>query len=711
MNEVKNFSLEIGGRTVTIETGKYAKSATASVTVRCEDTVILVAATVSEEPRVGIDFFPLLIDYEEKMSSVGKIPGGFNRKEGKPSDKAILISRLIDRPIRPLFPKGYRNDVQIVASTLSSDQEVQPDTLAVLGASAALSLSGAPFEGPIGAVRISRLDGEYIVNPTYQQANKSDLDIVIAGTEESVIMVEAGCKFVTEDDILHAVEVAQVEIRKQVQAQKDFMKECGVEPLQFVNPFNTQPLADFIKENCYDMVFDAYHNFDREYRQNKLKEAKELLAQKLEELPEDNEIKKLIEESDIDFVAEEFKYLEKKIMRAMIINEGVRADGRKSTDIRPIWCEVGMLPRTHGSAVFTRGQTQVLSVATLAGPGMAQELDGIDPQKEKMYMHTYAFPGFSVGEVRPLRGPGRREIGHGNLAERAILPALPPHEEFGYAIRVTSDVLESNGSTSMASTCGSCLALMDAGVPLKTMIGGVAMGLIKEGDDVVILTDIQGIEDFLGDMDFKVTGNEVGITALQMDMKIKGISTETLRRALMQAKDGRLFIMNKMRETISEPRADVSEFAPRIYTMKVNTDEIGTVIGPGGKTIRGIIDASGATIDINDNGEVTITSNDKEGADIAIKMIKDLTFKPEPGMVIKGRVIKILPIGAIVELGGGKDGMVHISQIADHRINTVDEVLSHGQEVIVKVIKIDEKGRTNLTMKGVSEEEKQQFIQ
>ncbi|HIZ29502.1 MAG TPA: polyribonucleotide nucleotidyltransferase [Candidatus Adamsella sp.] len=711
MNEVKNFSLEIGGRTVTIETGKYAKSATASVTVRCEDTVILVAATVSEEPRVGIDFFPLLIDYEEKMSSVGKIPGGFNRKEGKPSDKAILISRLIDRPIRPLFPKGYRNDVQIVASTLSSDQEVQPDTLAVLGASAALSLSGAPFEGPIGAVRISRLDGEYIVNPTYQQANKSDLDIVIAGTEESVIMVEAGCKFVTEDDILHAVEVAQVEIRKQVQAQKDFMKECGVEPLQFVNPFNTQPLADFIKENCYDMVFDAYHNFDREYRQNKLKEAKELLAQKLEELPEDNEIKKLIEESDIDFVAEEFKYLEKKIMRAMIINEGVRADGRKSTDIRPIWCEVGMLPRTHGSAVFTRGQTQVLSVATLAGPGMAQELDGIDPQKEKMYMHTYAFPGFSVGEVRPLRGPGRREIGHGNLAERAILPALPPHEEFGYAIRVTSDVLESNGSTSMASTCGSCLALMDAGVPLKTMIGGVAMGLIKEGDDVVILTDIQGIEDFLGDMDFKVTGNEVGITALQMDMKIKGISTETLRRALMQAKDGRLFIMNKMRETISEPRADVSEFAPRIYTMKVNTDEIGTVIGPGGKTIRGIIDASGATIDINDNGEVTITSNDKEGADIAIKMIKDLTFKPEPGMVIKGRVIKILPIGAIVELGGGKDGMVHISQIADHRINTVDEVLSHGQEVIVKVIKIDEKGRTNLTMKGVSEEEKQPFLQ
>ena len=711
MNEVKNFSLEIGGRTVTIETGKYAKSATASVTVRCEDTVILVAATVSEEPRVGIDFFPLLIDYEEKMSSVGKIPGGFNRKEGKPSDKAILISRLIDRPIRPLFPKGYRNDVQIVASTLSSDQEVQPDTLAVLGASAALSLSGAPFEGPIGAVRISRLDGEYIVNPTYQQANKSDLDIVIAGTEESVIMVEAGCKFVTEDDILHAVEVAQLEIRKQVQAQKDFMKECGVEPLQFVNPFNTQPLADFIKENCYDMVFDAYHNFDREYRQNKLKEAKELLAQKLEELPEDNEIKKLIEESDIDFVAEEFKYLEKKIMRAMIINEGVRADGRKSTDIRPIWCEVGMLPRTHGSAVFTRGQTQVLSVATLAGPGMAQELDGIDPQKEKMYMHTYAFPGFSVGEVRPLRGPGRREIGHGNLAERAILPALPPHEEFGYAIRVTSDVLESNGSTSMASTCGSCLALMDAGVPLKTMIGGVAMGLIKEDDDVVILTDIQGIEDFLGDMDFKVTGNEVGITALQMDMKIKGISTETLRRALMQAKDGRLFIMNKMRETISEPRADVSEFAPRIYTMKVNTDEIGTVIGPGGKTIRGIIDASGATIDINDNGEVTITSNDKEGADIAIKMIKDLTFKPEPGMVIKGRVIKILPIGAIVELGGGKDGMVHISQIADHRINTVDEVLSHGQEVIVKVIKIDEKGRTNLTMKGVSEEEKQQFLQ
>lgn len=709
--ETKSFQLEIGGKPVTIETGKYGQSTNGSVTVRCGDTMLFVHCVVSKEPRVGIDFFPLLIDYEERMSSIGRIPGGYNRSEGKASDKAILVSRLIDRPIRPLFPKSYRNDIQIVAQLFSYDQENQPDTLAMLGASCALMLSGAPFEGPIGAVRVSRDEnGNMIANPTHKQAKDSDLDIVVAGTHDSVIMVEAGCKFVTEDDIMAAVEFAQAEIRKQCDAQVEFAKSCGVVKEEFTNPYDTSRIKDIINETAHDMIFDAYHNFDREYRQNKLEEAKNLVKEKIDALPEDDYIKQIIEETGIDFVAEEFKAAEKKIMRAMILDEGVRADGRKPTEVRPIWCEVGVIPRAHGSAVFTRGQTQVLSVATLAGPAMKQELDGVDPETEKTYMHKYIFPGFSVGEVKPLRGPGRREVGHGALAERANIPALPSQEEFGYTIRVTSDVLESNGSTSMASTCGSSMALMNAGVPVKCMIGGVAMGMItEEGKEPVVLTDIQGIEDFLGDMDFKVTGNDTGITALQMDMKAKGIANDTLRRALSQAKEGRLHILSKMREAITEP-GPMSPYAPSITTMTIPTDDIGTVIGPGGKQIRAIIDASGAEIDIQDSGVVTITSNDQEGAQIAIKMIKDLTFKPEVGMVIKGKVVRIIPIGAFVELGGGKDGMVHISQVCNERIDAIEPHLNIGQEVVVKVIKIDEKGRVNLTIKGVSEEEKAQAL-
>lgn len=710
--ETKSFQLEIGGKTVTIETGKYAQSTNGSVTVRCGDTMLFVHCVVSKEPRVGIDFFPLLIDYEERMSSIGRIPGGYNRSEGKASDKAILVSRLIDRPIRPLFPKGYRNDIQIVAQLFSYDQENQPDTLAMLGASCALMLSGAPFEGPIGAVRVSRdSEGNLIANPTHQQAKASDLDIVVAGTHDSVIMVEAGCKFVSEDDIMAAVEFAQGEIKKQCEAQVEFAKACGVEKQEFVNPYDTTGIKKIIEETAHDMIFDAYHNFDRAYRQTKLEEAKKLVKEKIDALPDDDYIKQIIEETGIDFVAEEFKNAEKHIMRTMILDEGVRADGRKPTEVRPIWCEVGVIPRAHGSAVFTRGQTQVLSVATLAGPAMKQELDGVDPETEKTYMHKYIFPGFSVGEVKPLRGPGRREVGHGHLAERANIPALPSQEEFGYTIRVTSDVLESNGSTSMASTCGSSMALMNAGVPVKCMIGGVAMGMItEEGKEPVVLTDIQGIEDFLGDMDFKVTGNDTGITALQMDMKAKGIANDTLRRALAQAKEGRLHILGKMRESITEP-GPMSPFAPSISTMTIPTEDIGTVIGPGGKQIRAIIDASGAEIDIQDSGVVTITSNDQEGAKIAMKMIRDLTFKPEVGMVIKGKVVRIIPIGAFVELGGGKDGMVHISQVCNERIESIEPHLTIGQEVIVKVIKIDEKGRVNLTIKGVTEEDKAKVIQ
>lgn len=709
--ETKKFEIEIGGKTVTVETGKYAQSTNGSVTIRCGDTMLFVHCVVSKEPRVGIDFFPLLIDYEERMSSIGRIPGGYNRSEGKASDKAILISRLIDRPIRPLFPKGYRNDIQIVAQLFSYDQQNQPDTLAMFGASCALMLSGAPFEGPIGAVRVSRDEnGNMIANPTHQQADKSDLDIVVAGTHDSVIMVEAGCKFVTEDDIMNAVEFAQGEIRKQCEAQEAFVKECGVEKEVFVNPYDTTEIKKIIDETAHDMIFDAYHNFDRAYRQEKLEEAKKLVKEKIDALPEDDYSKKIMEETGIDFVAEEFKNAEKKIMRAMILDEGVRADGRKPHDVRPIWCEVGVIPRAHGSAVFTRGQTQVLSVATLAGPGMKQELDGVDPETEKTYMHKYIFPGFSVGEVKPLRGPGRREVGHGALAERANVPALPSQEEFGYTIRVTSDVLESNGSTSMASTCGSSMALMNAGVPVKCMIGGVAMGMItEEGKEPVVLTDIQGIEDFLGDMDFKVTGNDTGITALQMDMKAKGIANETLRRALAQAKEGRLHILGKMREVISAPADHLSPYAPSITTMTIPTEDIGTVIGPGGKQIRAIIDASGAEIDIQDSGVVTITSNDQEGAEIAKRMIKELTFKAEPGMVVKGKVVRIIPIGAFVELAPGKDGMVHISQVCNERIDAIEPHLHIGDEVIVKVIKIDDKGRVNLTIKGVSEEEKAQL--
>lgn len=710
MKETKTYSLMVGDREVTVETGKYAQSASGSVLLRCGETVLLIAATVSEEPREGIDFFPLLIDYEEKMSAVGRIPGGFNRKEGRASDKAILVSRLIDRPLRPLFPKGYRNDIQVVAQLLSSDECVQPDTLAVLGSSFAMMQTSAPFEGPIGCVRIGRIDGQMIVNPTYEETEKSDMDIIIAGTEDSVIMVEAGCKFVTEDDIMAAVELAQIEIKKQTQAQVDFTNQCGIVREEFVNPVDTAPLEELVKNTAYDMVFDAYHNFDREYRKAKLAEAKDAVKTAIEALPDDSPIKELVEDNPIDYLGETFKALEKKVMRKMIIDEGVRADGRSSTEIRPIWCEVGVLPRTHGSAVFTRGQTQVLSVATLAGPAMAQSLDGVDPQKERRFMHTYSFPAFSVGEVRPLRGPGRREIGHGYLAERANIPALPSKEEFGYTIRVTSDVLESNGSTSMASTCGTSMALMNAGVPVKCAIGGVAMGLIKEGDTDVVLTDIQGIEDFLGDMDFKVTGNETGITALQMDMKIKGISNPTLRRALAQAKDGRLFILDKMKEVISAPQ-EMSKYAPQIQTIQISTDDIGPVIGPGGKNIKNIIEVSGAEINIEDDGTVTITCNNGEGAKKAISMIKQMTLKLEPNMVLKGKVVRILPIGAIVEFGSNKDGMVHISQIAQERVNQVEDFLELNQEVVVKVLKIDDRGRVSLSIKAVTQEDLEKLAQ
>jgi len=711
VDSIQKYSLMIGDKQVEIETGRLAKSADASVTVKCGDTMLIVTAVSSNQPRPGIDFFPLLIDYEEKLSCIGKIPGSFTRKEGRPSDKHILISRLIDRPIRPLFPKGYRNDVQIVASTVSSDQQCQPDVLAVFGASAALTLAGkVPFEGPVGAVRVGEIDGQLIINPTFQQTEKSDLDIVIAGTEDSVIMVEAGCKFVTEEKILEAVQLAQKEIKVQVEAQRAFAAQCGIEKQEFVNPYDTTEIKNIISEVAKDRIYQAYHQFDRETRNNILDEAKKDVKAKIEALADDHPVKVLLEEAGLDFVSEEFKSLEKKVMRAMIVDEGVRADGRKSPEIRPISCEVGYLPRAHGTGIFTRGSTQVLSIATLAGPGLAQELEGVDPQTKKYYMHNYSFPGYSVGEVKPIRGAGRREIGHGNLAERAILPSLPPREEFPYVIRVNSEVLESNGSTSMASTCGSTLALMDAGVPIKRIVAGVAMGLVKEPQGTVVLTDIQGIEDFLGDMDFKVTGDKDGITALQMDMKITGIDFETLKRALQQAKDGRLFILDKMIEVISQPREQMSKWAPRIETMIIDPDTIGGLIGPGGKTIKGIIEETGADINIQDDGTVTITSLEHDMMELTKARVRGLTFKVQEGMVIKGRVVRILPIGAFVEMAPGKDGLVHISKLANQRVNRVEDVVNLGDVVYVKIIGIDDRGRVNLSIKDVTEEDKPNAI-
>lgn len=701
-------TFKIGDKEIHLETGRISKAATGSVLVRCDDTVILVNATGSDKPRPGIDFFPLLVDYEEKMYSVGRLPGGYLKREGKPSDKATLTSRLIDRPVRPLWPDGYRNDVQIVATTLSMDSIIQPDMLAIFGASMALMLSGLPFEGPIGGVRVGRLNGQLIINPTFQQTAESDLDLVVSGTEDSIMMVEAGADFVSEEDLLKALAFAHDYIKEQVKVQRDFAAQCGIVKKEFVFEHDLKPLQTFVDSIVEKDIFAAYHEFNRDARKQLLEAAKEKLNAALEAKPEDDAIKAFLASQPLNYLAEAFKKTEKRIMRTMITEEGVRADGRTSTDIRPINCQVGILPRTHGSGLFTRGNTQALSIATLGAPGEVQKLDGVDPATEKRWMHHYSFPGFSVGEVRPMRGAGRREIGHGALVERGIAPVLPSKDEFGYVIRVNSDILESNGSTSMASTCGSTLALMDAGVPLKAPVGGIAMGLIKEEGKHVVLSDIQGVEDFLGDMDFKVVGTTTGITALQMDIKIRGISLEIMKSALEQAKQGRLFILKQMTDVISAPRAELSPWAPQIISLHIDKEQIGTVIGPGGKMIRSIIDETGATIDIEDSGLVTITSTDGEGGRRAKEIIERLTRKVERGMIVLGKVVRTIPIGAFVELFPGKDGMVHISQLAPYRVQAVEDVVKVGDEVLVKVVDIDERGRINLTVKGVSNEERAQ---
>ena len=697
----KEFKYDFLGREIVVETGELAKQADGAVLVRYGDTVILTAAVMSDTVGTG-DFFPLTVVYNEKLYSVGKIPGGFIKREGRPSDAATLAARQIDRPIRPMFDENFRNEVQVINTVLSVDPNNSPEMTALFGSSLALGISKIPFDGPVAGVVVGKIGKEYIINPTADQIDNCELTVTVAGTKDDICMIEAGAKQVSEKEMLEALMFGQKHVKMLCEFQESIIDVVGKEKVEVelakIDPEFEKEVKSYAEEDMLNAV-QIKDKIESYARIDEIKE--DTVAHFTEIYPEDENAaknaKKIVDS------------IEGEVVRDLITNKKVRPDGRKVDEIRPLSAYIDLLPRTHGSAVFTRGQTQILSVATLAGPGMKQELDGVDPQTEKTYMHKYIFPGFSVGEVKPLRGPGRREVGHGHLAERANVPALPSQEEFGYTIRVTSDVLESNGSTSMGSTCGSSMALMNAGVPVKCMIGGVAMGMIKEeGYEPVVLTDIQGIEDFLGDMDFKVTGNDTGITALQMDMKAKGIPNETLRRALFQAKEGRLHILSKMREAITEP-GPLSPFAPSITTMTIPVEDIGTVIGPGGKQIRAIIDASGAEIDIQDTGVVTITSNDQEGAQIATRMIKELTFKPEPGMVVKGKVVRIIPIGAFVELAPGKDGMVHISQVCNERIETIEPHLNVGDEVIVKVIKIDDKGRVNLTIKGVSEEEKAQF--
>lgn len=703
---IKETTFKIGEQDVHIETGHMAKAASGSVVLTCGDTKILVTATISKEPRAGIDFFPLLCDFEERMYSVGRIPGGFIKREGRPSEKAVLSCRLMDRPIRPLWPDGYKNDVQVVAMPLSADGVQQTDVLSILAASFALCLSGGPFQGPLGAVRIGQINGEFVLNPTFQDMEESSLDLIVSGTADSIMMVEAGADFIDEETLVKALEVAQAEISRQCAVQEKFTADCGVTQVEYTPALDSTELNAFVAQHCEADVEKAYHNFDRDERKNILADTKTKMKEAIDALPDDHALQPLIQDK-LDHVGAAFKGLEKRVMRKMVITEGVRADGRKADEIRPIFCEVGIVPRVHGSALFTRGGTQVLSITTLGSPGDKQKLDGVDPELERRWIHHYSFPGYSVGEVRPLRGPGRREIGHGALAGRAIAATLPDKEAFPYTMRVNSDVLESNGSSSMGSTCGSSMSLMNAGVPLKAPIGGIAMGLIKEGDQAVVLSDIQGLEDFLGDMDFKVTGNDTGITALQMDIKIKGISVELLRSALEQARLGRLHILGKMAEAIENPM-EMAETAPRILSIRVPKESIGSIIGPGGKNIRALTEETGSQIDIEEDGDtglVTITSVGT-GGEVAYDRIHKMTMKIDAGMILPGKVVRIIPIGAFVELAPGRDGMVHISQISNERVNVIEDYLKVGDEVTVKVREIDNMGRINLTMKGFTAEER-----
>ncbi len=687
----KKFEIQIGRDKVIFETGALAEQANGHCLVRCGETVVMVNVTMSKEPRPGIDFFPLGVDFEEKMYSVGKIPGGFKKREGRPSDKAILTSRLIDRPLRPLFPKGFYNDVSVVATALSVEPDHAPEVLAMLGSSFALSISDIPFEGPTGSVQVGLIDGKFILNPNQEEREKSRMALTVSGTEEAVLMVEAGAKEVPEEVMLDAIMFGHEEIKKIVK----FIKQVKAEIGKPVNPnikYEVIPeeIDKAVRAYAGKLLDHALDTFDRQERQARQDAVDaDVKAHFAEIFPEQEK-----------FIGDVLYKMTKEKVRAKILDKGIRPDGRTLKEIRPIWCEVGLLPRVHGSAVFTRGQTQVLTSLTLGTVSDMQKLEGLDDEEVNRYVHHYNMPPYATGEARNLKSPGRREIGHGALAERALEPVIPSEEEFPYALRLVSEVTSSNGSSSMASVCGSTLALMDGGVPISSPVAGIAMGLIKDekSSKVAVLSDIQGLEDFLGDMDFKVTGTEKGVTAIQMDIKIHGLDKEILHTALLQAREGRLFIMQKLLDTISEPRKELSKYAPKIISFMIDPDKIKDVIGSGGKTINKIIDQTGVKIDIEDDGQVFISCEDIERAEKAKAIILAIVEDLEVGKKYEGTVVRILPFGAFVETLGGKEGMIHISKLSSKRVEKVEDVVKIGDKVVAEVIKIDDKGRVDMKL-------------
>ena len=695
-------SISFDGREIRLTTGRFAPQAGGSVMVECGDTAVLVTATRSGG-REGIDFLPLICDYEERLYAAGRIPGSFMRRESRPPERATLIARLIDRPMRPLFPGWMRDDLQVVATCLSLDERVPPDVLAVTGASMATLLAKIPFYGPMAAVRVGLLGDDFVLNPSYREIERSDLDLVVAGTPQGVIMVEAGANQLPEQDVIEAIDFGYEAVSELIKAQQDLLKTLGIEQVIPEPKADDDTLPKFLEKECAKGIGEVLKQFaqTKTERDEKLDAIKAEVAGKISDLKDDDAIKVAVS-SNGKALGNSYKALTKKLMREQIIKEGVRVDGRKLDEVRPIQAAAGVLPkRVHGSGLFQRGLTQVLSCATLGTPSDAQEMDDLNPSTEKTYLHHYNFPPYSTGETRPMRSPGRREIGHGALAERALVPVLPPKESFPYVLRVVSECLSSNGSTSMGSVCGSTLALMDAGVPLKAPVSGAAMGLIKEGSEVRILTDIQGIEDFLGDMDFKVAGTDKGITALQMDMKITGLEVKTVAEAINQARPARIHILEKMLEAIDKPRDTLSPHAPRLLSFRIDPELIGTVIGPGGRTIKGITERTNTKIDIEDGGIVTIASHDGAAAEEAQRIIEGLTRRVSEGEVFNGAVTRVIPIGAFVEILPGKEGMIHISQLSEARVEKVEDVVNVGDQVTVRVREIDNRGRINLTLRGV----------
>ena len=703
----KSYSMELAGRELTIETGKMAELANGSVLVRYGETTVMVNVTASKEPRDGIDFFPLSVDFEEKLYSVGKIPGSFTKREGKPSDKAILTSRAIDRPLRPLFPKDFRNDVCVVATVLSVEPDNSPEVCAMIGASAALSISDIPFGGPTAAVNAGYVDDKIVINPTLEQREKSRLKLTVAGTKEKIAMIEAGADEIPDDTMLQAIKEAHVEIKKVCDFISKMKEEIGKEKFEYKSFAVDESVFEEVSANFKERMYKDVQAVDKEVRDaNMDKLTEDIVAYFTEKYGEEETAEKMYD------ISTSIHDLEKKCVREMIYNEHKRPDGRKIDEIRPLSCEIDLIPRVHGSAMFTRGQTQVLSIATVGMASEEQILDGIDEETGKRYMHQYNFPSYSVGEARPSRGPGRREVGHGALAEKALVPVIPSVEEFPYSIRVVSEVLSSNGSTSQASICGSTLALMAAGVPIKRPVAGISTGLVTDpngSDNYVMLTDIQGIEDFFGDMDFKVGGTEKGITAIQVDIKVDGLTYDIIEEAFARTRKARQYILDEvMLKQIAKPRAEVSKYAPKITNTVIKVDKIKDVIGPGGKMINKIIDETGVKIDIEEDGKVFIYSQDEENSKKALKMVEDIAKDIEVGQVYEGTVARIMNFGAFIELGGGKEGLLHISKISKERIKNVEDVLKVGDVVKVKVIEIDDQGRINLSKKALEEDEEKE---